>query len=60
MSRPTRFCGSCGEYVDEREDSWWSDKTRTWHRVVRLVHVDGAGARVYRSHAAIDEGDETY
>lgn len=51
MARPTRFCKKCGEYVAEK-NVYNSGNDRFEEK---LVHIDGVGNTIYRSHQAVEE-----
>lgn len=51
MSRPTRYCAKCGEYVAERHI--YMPYQRRVER--RLVHISADGAVIYRNHAPVEE-----
>lgn len=51
MSRPTRYCKECGEYVTEK-DGYNSVTDRF---VKRLVHIDADGKTIYRAHPAVED-----
>jgi uncharacterized OB-fold protein len=51
MSRPTRYCARCGEYIAERHI--FSPTTRTLK--LKLVHVSETGAVIHRNHAPTED-----
>lgn len=48
--RSTKYCAKCGEYVTEMNTTVSGD---TWTK--KLVHIDGDGNTIYRSHQAVLE-----
>lgn len=51
MTRPTRYCTKCGEYVTEKDVTSDGDHWR-----IELVHISADGATIYRGHKAIKGG----
>ena len=54
MSRPTRFCEKCGEYVAERRVTTRRSFSRPLTPELRLVHISADGAIIHRSHKAVE------
>lgn len=51
MSRPTRYCKTCGEYI--ADGTRWIARTRT--SVPCLIHIDADGRKIDRAHAPIED-----
>jgi hypothetical protein len=51
MSRPTRYCLKCGEYVAND----FIDGYGRYHEKAVLVHIDADGRIIHRAHAAVED-----
>lgn len=51
MSRPTRYCKKCGEYV--KEDTVVNPTTLEVQK--KLIHISADGNRIHRNHEPIED-----
>ena len=51
--RPIRYCEKCGEYVDDGYREVRQGRFTTL--VPCLIHINGDGVQIYRSHAAVED-----